>query len=80
VLSPQDYIDKITDGLSEEDKTNLWRFASARSSKTEAQRSGNGDESIRSGQDMGTALQALSPQARELASRAADAYQRLWAD
>jgi len=57
-------------GLSEDDQMNLWRYASGTLNKSEAQRQGNGQESINQSQIAGQALRALSPKAKERA----DAY------
>lgn len=75
-LTPQELMDKLTEGMSEEDKSALMSYAYAREDKASAQKNGDGEASTSAGYDMGSAIKLMSAVANDLKSRFADYYDR----
>lgn len=75
-LTPQELMDKLTEGMSEEDKSALMSYAYAREDKASAQKNGDGEASTSAGYDMGSAIKLMSALANDLKSRFADYYDR----
>ncbi len=76
VLTPQELMNKLTEGMSEQDKRALLDYAYGREDKSSAQKDGRGEASTRAGYDMGDAMKRMSPVANDLKNRFADYYDR----
>lgn len=70
-------LDNLTAGLSEEDRLNLWRYASGMLNKREAQQKGDGKGSILEGQNAGSAYKQLSADADGIAGKYLSIMDRL---
>ena len=73
-LSGGEYLVKLTDGLSDDDKSALRSYADAAEQKAEAQKAGNGDNSMYWGQIQGQSLREMSAAARAVADQYSHAY------
>ncbi|MFZ1250716.1 MAG: hypothetical protein WAR37_04700 [Candidatus Microsaccharimonas sp.] len=73
-LTAAEYLEKLTDGLSENDLSALRSYAEAAAFKREAQKDGRGDDSTYWGQVQGQSFKGLSSQAKTIAQQYAHAY------
>lgn len=70
-------MDEMVDGLSEDDKSRLFRFARYSFDKEEAQKAGDGQGSSSSGQYAGQEYRAMSSAARSVSSEFRDSLRHL---
>ena len=75
VLSVQDHLNKLTEGLSEADIQHLQRFARHTADKSAAQKAKDGGGSTTYGQYAGQEYRAMSSSAQNISSR----YAAMWA-
>jgi hypothetical protein len=73
-LTAVEYLEKLTDGFSDKDKSALRDYAEAVAEKRDAQKNGENDRSIYFEQQKGQSYKALSSEARAIAERYAHAY------
>ncbi len=74
--TPQEFMDKLTEGMSEEDKRALMDYSYSSVSKRIAQENGNGNASMQAGYDMGDAIKSMSPMATGIKDQFARLYDR----
>lgn len=77
-MSIDEQIDKLTEGMSEDQVDALYRYARHKAAKRDSQRAGDGHGSMISGQYMGEAYKAMSPDTKTIADRMASLYDRKW--
>ncbi len=75
-LTPVELMEKLTDGMSEQDKDALRNYAYGREDKHIAQNNGNGQASTEAGYAMGDAIKRMSPAANTIKNQFANYYER----
>ncbi len=73
-LTAAEYLKKLTDGLSEDDMSELRQYAEASDEQRQAQQDGRGQDSTYWGQIKGQSFRAMSSNAKTIANQYAHAY------